>query len=326
MPIYNLDLVRRNVFDRIRKVAANHHQATIFLTYFSNMASSEYIINIVAEMDGNDDVSWAARTLLLTYLGSNSMKGQWMDLRTGNYGKLTADQLDAETRNTLSHFAPTSHSNFAFSQIDHLVRNNPVYAKAKGRPGRVPNVGGDLTSGVCLSLCYDWVRRIFAGAPMDSIANNGIPQHVLSMQRAYQEALGNGLTTNNTWLPMLAKGDGLTCTVVESVNTYKGWDLEERALSAWKAIDQQLNQQPAVISLISHTGHVGHAIGIYRNQSNFTLFDPNFGAFAFWDNKALCTGFVLILQYNAQYFSMAHKTLVATFSGALRPKLAASLQ
>jgi hypothetical protein len=319
MPIVDFVTYSEELLGRIRKVAPLHHYL-MFETTFQQSPAKSYMVDIVSEVLGSGDQGQALRALFLSYLVTNSRPDQWHPILTGAYQGVSADVLDAETRNVLIQFVPQGPTRFTFQQGVHLVQENPAYGHRAGHPQAVPVFGGDLSRGVCLALCYDWVLRLLGGASLSPMAD-GIPQNVLSMQRAYKQALANGLSTNQTWLPMLAKQDGLSCTSVEWTNQNRGFGEEARVLGAWDAFKKLLGDQPAILALHAHDNAIAHAIGLWAKDGQWLLFDPNHGQFQLWSAQSFCTSVLLLLRYEMPYFKMCDHGYLNTFAGIPRPAL-----
>jgi hypothetical protein len=114
--------------------------------------------------------------------------------------------------------------------------------------------------GICLSLAYDWCKRVLSGShPMLPQYANITPERAMSQQRAYRD------TTQSTddWIVMLATADRLTVTSVE--------------VQGFQGLNGPINQVPSGRACI--VGIPGHAVALCKMPARTLFFDPNYGQY-----------------------------------------------
>lgn len=116
--------------------------------------------------------------------------------------------------------------------------------------------------GICLSLSYDWCKRVLSGiVPKLADYEDITPERAMSQQRAYR---GDARLTTLDWVTMLAKGDNLTVKAHDA--------------AGFSGLTTKINLvKPGQVCVL---GIYGHAVALGKPGDGTGLFfDPNYGQY-----------------------------------------------
>jgi hypothetical protein len=140
------------------------------------------------------------------------------------------------------------------------------------------NMRPELRNGVCSSLAYDWIRVSSTGMDYTPNLYGGLPQHVMSMQRAGKAFIEVGKTWQDKHT-QIALRDGFTSV------TWTGWtpsaptDLMQFTL--WDFVQAQIDLSHSDFVFLSLSGAGGgHAVAFKVNAAPYLFFDANSGQYS----------------------------------------------
>jgi virulence surface antigen len=123
------------------------------------------------------------------------------------------------------------------------------------------NKGKAYWPGICLSLSYDWCKRILSGTtPKQHHYMDISPERAMSQQRAYR---GDTAQTTLQWVEMLARGDKLNVAAQD--------------IQGFSQLATPINSVGAGNACI--LGIPGHAVALFRKRTRVIFFDPNYGQY-----------------------------------------------